>query len=161
MTEMREAYCQLLQELGKSTGLGVLEPDAQGLLTLAIDEGRYELSMQHIEATGKILVFVQVCQLPKDCGVEPYRALLAGTLFGAETAGGYFALEPESEAVIYNYLFDFKSPADLPVDVFEGTLEKIMSLTELWAERLQEVLNAPKADEMPGEQGNLEGRLFA
>jgi hypothetical protein len=68
-----------------------------------------------------------------------FRDLLVGGLFGKDTAGGYFAVEPESETVVYNYFFDLeKAAAD--TDDFIATLEKILQLCDIWAERIRRVL---------------------
>ena len=77
--------------------------------------------------------------MPKDAGREVYRELLAAGLFGKETAGGYFALEPNTEIVVYNYFFDLET-AELDVDDFVAVLEKILQLCDLWSERLKDVL---------------------
>ena len=89
-----------------------------------------------MEATGKLLCFVEVAELPTDAPREVYRDLLAGGLFGKDTAGGYFALEPESETVVYNYFFDLDRAAK-DVEEFVSTLEKILQLCDLWAERIK------------------------
>ena len=58
--------------------------------------------------------------------------------FGKETAGGYFALEPDTETVVYNYFFDFERAAEDTED-FVATLEKILQLCDIWAERIKAV----------------------
>ena len=89
-----------------------------------------------VEATGKVLCFVEVAQLPADTSKDVYRDLLAGGLFGKETAGGYFALEPDTETVVYNYFFDLDRAAEDTED-FVDTIEKILQLCDLWAERIK------------------------
>ena len=49
-------------------------------------------------------------------------------------------IEPESETVVYNYFFDFDRAAGDPED-FVDTLEKILQLCDLWAERIKERLS--------------------
>ena len=62
-----------------------------------------------------------------------------GALFGRETAGGFFAVEPESETVVYHYLFDFDArTAD--AGEFVETLEKILSLVDIWAGKIADAL---------------------
>ena len=85
-----------------------------------------------------------MADLPTDDPREVYRDLLAGGLFGKETAGGYFALEPESETVLYNYFFDLDRAAE-DVEEFVATLEKILQLCDLWAERVKGALPAAGA----------------
>ena len=65
---------------------------------------------------------------------------MKGGLFGKETAGGYFAVEAESETVVYNYFFDLETAA-LDVEDFVSTLEKILQLCDIWAERIQNALS--------------------
>ena len=104
-------------------------------MTVRIDDA-YNVNLQFIGATGKILYFVEVAQLPADTSKDVYRDLLAGGLFGKDTAGGFFALEPDTETVVYNYFFDLDRAAEDPED-FVDTIEKILQLCDLWAERIK------------------------
>ena len=130
-----EEYRAFLAQVRKLTGLDMITPDEAGLVMLRVED-RYNLNLQFVEATGKVLCFVEVAELPKDAPAAVYRDLLAGGLFGKETAGGYFALEPETESVVYNYFFDFDRINADPED-FISTLEKILQLCDIWAERIQ------------------------
>ena len=122
----------------KDTGIASFVPDESGLVSVRVDD-TYNVNLQFVEATGKVLCFVEVAELPKDAPKDVYRDLLVGGLFGKDTAGGYFAVEPESETVVYNYFFDLeKAAADL--DDFTATLEKILQLCDIWAERIRRVL---------------------
>ena len=138
-----EDYTKFLAGIRKATGLDMLNPDASGLVTVRVQD-EFNLSLQFIEATGKILCFVEVAELPKDAGREVYRDLLAGGLFGQDTAGGYFALETETETVVYNYLFDFDRSAANPEEFF-STLEKILQLCGIWVDRIRTDLSSPGA----------------
>ena len=84
-----EEYNAFLAAVRKDTGLDMLVPDESGLVTVRVDD-KYNLSLQYIGAAGKILCFIEVAQLPKDTPKSVYRGLLAGGLFGQETAGGVF-----------------------------------------------------------------------
>ena len=123
----------------KDTGLAPFVPDESGLVSIRVDDA-YNVNLQFVEATGKILCFVEVAALPKDAAKEVYRDLLVGGLFGKDTAGGYFAVEPESETVVYNYFFDLEKAAADTED-FIATLEKILQLCDIWAERIRRVLS--------------------
>ena len=128
-------YKVFLAAVRKETGIEALTSDETGLVTVNVDE-KYNVNLQFVEATDRILCFVEVAQLPADTPKDVYRDLLAGGLFGKETAGGYFALEPDTETVVYNYFFDFeKAAAD--VEAFIDTLEKILQLCDIWAERIK------------------------
>jgi hypothetical protein len=130
-----EEYRAFLAEVRRLTGLDMLVPDDGGLVTVRVDD-KYNLSLQYIAGPGRVLCFIEVAELPADAPKSVYRDLLAGGLFGNETAGGYFTLEPESETVIYNYFFDGGAAARDP-EGFASTLENILQVCELWDERIR------------------------
>ena len=137
----REDYDSFLAEVRKQTGIAAISPDESGLVTVRVDD-KYNVNLQFVEATGRVLCFVEIAVLPKDAPKSVYRDLLAGGLFGKDTAGGYFALEEESESVVYNYFFDLEAAAK-DVDDFISTLEKILQLCDAWCERIAEALSEP------------------
>ena len=151
----REDYDNLLTEVRKQTGIGAMTADESGLVTVRVDD-KYNVNLQFVEATGRILCFVEVAVLPKDAPKEVYRDLLAGGLFGKDTAGGYFTLEAESESVVYNYFFDLEAAAK-DVEDFVATLEKILQLCDVWCERIDAKLSEPTAH---SEVGHLLGGGF-
>ena len=128
-------YRDFLTAVSKETGLASLEPDDTGLVSVRVQD-TYNLNLQFVEATGKILCFIEVAELPTDAPAFVFRDLLVGGLFGKDTAGGYFAVEPVSDMVVYNYYFDFEKAAADP-DNFIATLEKILQLCDIWAERIR------------------------
>ena len=131
-------YKTFLENIRKQTGLDMLVPDDDGLLSFRVDD-EYNINLQFIEASGKILCFVEVVTLPSNAGVAVYRDLLAAALFGKDTAGGYFAMETESNTIIYNYMFDFDKAAAEP-EAFVETLENILQLVDIWANRINDDL---------------------
>ncbi len=124
-----------MSEVRKVSGVDTLTPDETGLVSIRVDDA-YNVNLQFVEATGKILCFVEVVQLPPDAPKTVYRDLLVGGLFGKDTAGGHFAVEPETETVVYNYSFDLDRAAS-DIDEFIATLEKILQLCDIWAERIK------------------------
>ena len=140
----KEDYTKFLSDVRNASGIESLVPDADGLASFRVDDA-YNVNLQFVEATGRILCFVEVAALPKDAPKEVCRDLLVGGLFGKDTAGGYFALEPESETVVYNYFFDLEKAAADPDD-FVATLEKILQLCDIWAERIRRVLSGEHED---------------
>ena len=100
-----EDYKTFLTKVSEETGIAAFKPNEDGFASMRVDDA-YNVNFQFVEATGKVLCFVEVADLPKDAAKEVYRDLLVGGLFGKDTAGGYFALEPDSETVVYNYFFD-------------------------------------------------------
>jgi len=137
----REDYDRFLADVRKETGIEAMSADESGLVTVSVEE-KYNLNLQFVEDTGRVLCFVEVAVLPSDAPKEVYRDLLAGGLFGKDTSGGYFTLEAESESVVYNYFFDLDAAAK-DVDYFVSTLEKILQLCDAWCERINEKLAAP------------------
>ena len=131
-------YNRFLADIRKYTGIEALKPDDSGLASVRVDD-TYNVNFQFIEATGKVLCFIEVAELQTDAPKAVYRDLLAGGLFGKDTAGGYFALEPETETVVYNYFFDLEAAAK-DVEDFIHTVEKILQLCDIWAERIKEGL---------------------
>ena len=139
-----EDYKALLAAVRTQTGLDMMVPDESGLVSVRVQD-EYNLNLQFVEATEKILCFVEVTELPKDAGKAVYRDLLVGGLFGKDTAGGHFAIEPETEAVVYNYIFDFDRAAD-DVPNFVDTLEKVLQLCDIWADRIRGDLMGANGD---------------
>ncbi len=133
-----DEYKSFLAEVRKLTGLEMLVPDETGLVSVRVDD-EYNLNIQLVEQTSKLLCFVEVATLPQDAGKDVYRELLAGGLFGKDTGGGYFALEMETETVVYNYLFDFTEVMHNP-QYFVETLENILSLVDVWMQRIHAIL---------------------
>lgn len=131
----KDDYVMFLAEVREATGIEAFKPDDSGFVCVRVDDA-YNVNFQFVEATGRILCFVEVAELPVDAPKAVYRDLLAGGLFGKETAGGFFALEPESETVVYNYFFDLEAVAK-DVEDFIATLEKMLQLCDLWAERIK------------------------
>ena len=137
MTTIQE-YKTFLGQVAKAAGLEPLEPDDEGLVSLRVED-EYTLNLQFIAATGNILCFVEIAQLGDEAPKEAiYRELLTGALFGKDTAGGYFSLEPRSESVIYNYVFDADQSAADPAE-FAEMLEKVLSLVDIWAGRIRDL----------------------
>ncbi len=137
----REDYDAFLADVRKQTGIEAMTADEYGLVTVRVDD-KYNVNLQFVEQTGKLLCFIELLELPKDAPKEVYRDLLAGGLFGKDTAGGYFTLEAESESVVYNYFFDLETAAK-DVDDFVSTLEKMLQLCDSWCERIDAKLSEP------------------
>lgn len=140
-------YEQFLAHVRQETGIEALVADESGLASVRVDD-KYNLNLHFIEATGKILCFVEIATLPQDAPAAVYRDLLAAGLFGGETAGGFFAVEKESGTVVYNYLFDFEKAASAPGE-FAQALEDILSLCAAWDERIRGALVAEDAPVAP------------
>jgi hypothetical protein len=140
----KEDYLKFMSEVRKVSGVDTLTPDETGLVSIRVDDA-YNVNLQFVEATGKILCFVEVTALPPDASKAVYRDLLVGGLFGRDTGGGYFAVEPETQTVVYNYFFDLEAAAK-DVEEFVHTIEKILQLCDIWAERIRRDLYGEEAE---------------
>ena len=143
----KDDYNKFLSDVRNASGIESLTPDESGLVSVRVDDA-YNVNLQFVEATGKVLCFVEVATLPPDASKAVYRDLLVGGLFGKDTAGGYFAVEPESESVVYNYFFDLEEAAK-DVEEFLHTIEKILQLCDIWAERIRRDLYGEEAGGAP------------
>ena len=151
----REDYDKFLADVRKETGIEAMTADESGLVTIRVDD-TYNVNLQFVEATGRVLCFVGVAELPTDSPKEIYHDLLAGGLFGKETAGGYFALETKSGLVVYNYFFDLDKVAE-DVEEFVHAIEKILQLCDFWAKRIKAALSEPASR---SEDESLIGEFF-
>ena len=129
-----EDYKKFMDEVSKLTDLPAMASDDDGLVSVRVEE-EYIVNLQYIAAAEKVLCFVEVADLPADTPAEVYRELLAGSLFGRETGGGYFALDRDTNTAVYNYLFDFSVIAADPAGFVEA-LETILQNVEVWAVRI-------------------------
>ena len=154
-----ESYAKFLEDLRKEPGLAMAVPDAGGLVSLRVDD-KYNLNLQLVEASARILCFVEVASIPHDAPAGVYRDLLAAGLFGKETAGGYFAIERDTGTLVYNYFFDLAAAA-ADTDDFVSTLEKILQLCDMWAERVKSGLYGEDGSEgADAGGGHVRHRLY-
>jgi len=143
-------YRNFIAGLRKDTGIEAFIPDETGLVSVRIDDA-FNVNLQYVAHNNSVLCFVEICQLPEDAPKKVYRELLTGSLFGKETAGGYFSIEDTSEMVVYSYFFDGNEVERDPEE-FVAALEKILQLCGLWVERIQELLSPdsePDLDMIP------------
>lgn len=153
----KESYAQFLKDVRKATGIEAFAADDSGLVSVRVDDA-YNLNLQLVEESRRILCFIEVAELPPDAPKAVYRDLLVGGLFGKETAGGYFSVEPETETVIYNYFTDLETALS-EVDDFISTIEKILQLCDIWAERIKGNLTEAPAEGAAAES-SLPNHMF-
>ena len=77
----KDSYAKFLAEVRKASGIEAFVPDEAGLVSVRVDDA-YNVNLQFVEATGKVLCFIEVTELPYDAPKAVYRDLLAGGLFG-------------------------------------------------------------------------------
>lgn len=145
----KEEYDGFLASLRAATGIQAFTADESALTSVRVDD-KYNLNLQFVEATGKLHCFIEMATVPEDAPACVFRNLLAGGLFGKDTAGGFFALEPVSGTVVYNYFFDFDKAAK-DIDGFVAILENILLLCDIWAERVRRDLEGDGKDDASAE----------
>ncbi len=94
-----EYYKTFLGEVRKATGIESFTCDESGLVSVRGDD-KYNLNLLLLDDAERMLCFVEVTALPADASKAVYRDLLVGGLFGKDTAGGYFRVEPETETAV-------------------------------------------------------------
>ncbi len=134
----RNDYNAFMNKVCEKTGLDAFTPDEGGLARVLVEE-KYALNIQYVEVSSKIYIFSEVTTLPENTPAAIYRELLTAGLFGQETGGGSFAIESSANTVVYQYSFDF-DPETIDVEDFTETLEKIVSLVDLWARHISDLL---------------------
>ncbi len=139
----RNDYNVFMNKVCEKTGLDAFSPDESGLASVLVEE-RYTLNIQYVEVSSKIYIFSEVATLPDNTPAAIYRELLTAGLFGQETGGGSFAVEGAENTVVYQYSFDF-DPDTIDVEDFTETLEKIVSLVDLWARHISDLLAGDKS----------------
>ena len=153
-----EDYKTFLTKVSEETGIAAFKPNEDGFASMRVDDA-YNVNFQFVEATGKVLCFIEVAELPPDAPKAVYRDLLAGGLFGKDTAGGYFSLEPETETVVYNYFFDLEKASN-DIEEFIHAIEKILQLCDLWAERIKENMSADGGEKTSDSSGTPTGHTI-
>jgi hypothetical protein len=129
-----EEYKAFIAKVRKNTGIDSFVSDEDGLVSLSVDD-KFNVNFQYITGTRRFLCFVEVCTLDRNAPRAVYRELLVGALFGKDTAGGYFTIDPSTETLIYNYFFD-GDDVEEDIEGFVQTIEQIMQLCEMWIERV-------------------------
>ena len=153
-----EDYKTFLTKVSEETGIAAFKPNEDGFASMRVDDA-YNVNFQFVEATGKVLCFIEVMELPPDAPKAVYRDLLAGGLFGRDTAGGYFSLEPETETVVYSYVFDLETASN-DVEEFIHAIEKILQLCDLWAERIKGDMSADCGEKPSASGGTPTGHTI-
>ncbi len=129
-----EEYKAFIAKVRKNTGIDSFVSDEDGLVSLSVDD-KFNVNFQYITGTRRFLCFVEVCTLDRNAPRAVYRELLVSALFGKDTAGGYFTIDPATETLVYNYFFD-GDDVEEDIEGFVQTIEQIMQLCDMWIERV-------------------------
>lgn len=123
-----ENFSLLLEELAKLLNIGALRPDEDGIVVLEIDNS-IPLYLQYAAGRESLVLACEIAQLPKDTPASMFRRLLGAQLFDQGTGGGKFAMDNESDTLV----FSFERVLDgIPFALFREILENFIRTCEFW-----------------------------
>ena len=121
--ELKEIMAAFAAELG----LEALEPDADGLFHLAVDE--MTISFAELKDAGQLVTLAEVCEPPPETQSRLYRMLMEAMHMGSATGGAMFSVAPDGEMI---FLQRFDALVALDYDGFKAMLEKFVNVLEEW-----------------------------
>ncbi|OLQ81609.1 hypothetical protein BIT28_09560 [Photobacterium proteolyticum] len=89
---------QLMADFCQDYGIDLIEPNEEGIVTLAINQDSVRLHLQ--EHKGYLVLFTQVGILPEDVTVSQLKQILAANYFWLGTKGFTISLSPETDMLI-------------------------------------------------------------
>ena len=121
--ELKEIMAAFAAEMG----LEALEPDADGLFHITVDE--MTISFAELTDAGLLVTLAEVCEPPPETQGRLYRMLMEAMHMGTATGGAMFSVAPEGEMI---FLQRFDALAALDYDGFKDMLEKFVNVLEEW-----------------------------
>lgn len=126
-----ENFTILLQELADLLRVPQLLPDEDGVVLLEIDSMPFYL--QYAAGRESVVFTCELAILPVSTPAGVYRQLLAAQLFDQGTGGGKFAIEEETNTVV----FSFERALDgVPFSLFEEILQNFLRVCDYWHKKL-------------------------
>lgn len=123
-----ENFTLLIEELAGLLNMGTLTPDEDGIVVLEIDSNM-PLYLQYADGRESIVLTCEIAQVPKDTPAALFRRLLGAQLFDQGTGGGKFALDNETDTLV----FSFERALDgIPFSLFKEILENFIRCCEFW-----------------------------
>ena len=138
--ELKEMMAAFAAEIG----LGRLEPDADGVFHLGVDE--MSIALAEDRNTRQLVTFAEVGEPPSGCRDRLYRVLMEAMFMGRATNGAMFAVPEGGETIC---LQRFDALATLDYDGFKAMLEAFVNDLERWRKfvaEFQDVADAIDAD---------------
>lgn len=123
----------LLAHLGKLANLGPLSLDGQGVCRLVFD-GTTEVDLEPSPDAQAVHLHAALGPVPPDSGVPFFRMLLAGNLFGRDTAGNVLSFLPVERTV---FLCRTTPLAGLDADEFAEDLTEFVRQARRWAAKIR------------------------
>lgn len=122
----------LLAELGRRQTGTPFALDGSGVCRIAFDDGKL-VDVEPIDGSDTVHVYSFVAPLPSGDAATIYGKLLRANLFGADTGGATFALDPRTEEIVLCRTLD---TAALDADRFEALIVGFMAQVRHWSSEL-------------------------
>ncbi|MGF1716013.1 type III secretion system chaperone [Photobacterium chitinilyticum] len=89
---------QLMADFCQDYGIDLIEPNEEGIVTLAINQDSVRLHLQ--EHKGYLVLFTQIGILPEDITVSQLKQILGANYFWLGTKGFTISLSSENDMLI-------------------------------------------------------------
>ncbi|MEW6605865.1 MAG: type III secretion system chaperone [bacterium] len=93
-----------------------------------------QINIEVIEEEDMVCFHTTLLELPKENREEIYRQLLSAHLFGLETNGAFFGVNPETDDVLLCYTWVLEQ---MEYQDFEAMLENLFAATKYWISELK------------------------
>ena len=135
---------EIMAAFAAEVGLERLEPDAEGVFHLGVDE--MSIALAEVRDSRQLVTFAEVGEPPSGCRDRLYRVLMEAMFMGRATNGAMFAVPAGGETIC---LQRFDALATLELDGFKAMLEAFVNDLEHWQKfvaEFRDVANAIDAD---------------
>lgn len=128
----RENADLFFQHLGTTLNVPSLVMDEAGLVGLEFD-GVHTLVFQYLEESNALYMYTELGTLAPEELEKKAVELLQANLFGTQTGGATFALEPAQNTLIFSYLLPV---AENMHKTMQDQVEHFLHFAEYWREVL-------------------------
>lgn len=146
-------YQQLLNELGNSTGIPDLAPDADNYCCLGFDD-KIIVHLQFNPEKEVLMLFSQLGKIDEDKTTLLYPRILKANLFWQGTAGATIGVDDETREVLMCYQVPLEF-MDFPK--FQEVLEGFINIAELWINTLEAIQRGETTNPNPKMRANVPG----
>ncbi len=128
-----DTFKSFMASVSNAAGLNELVPNEDGLLLL--NANGIEMGIQLIAEADKVFLFTEIGVVPEYVQATFLRTILQENIGGRKTGGGWFALMPTTNLLVYQRLWDFHPEH---VHDFTKLMTDILDFSELWQGRLKQ-----------------------
>ena len=124
----------LLAELGTSMGLEGFQLDANGCVQLVFDDS-VEVNFEYDEADSRLQIYSSMGNVPAEGKAEVFEMLLKANLFGIESGGSVFSIDPIAGELI---LFRTVQGDEMDGATFQKLIVDFVDTVETWAPKVSQ-----------------------